>query len=68
MVVKRINNDWVHSRPEDNQAVEQAFLRLGDVLSEIASDSGQDKPKFTDDRLDRKRNLAQSSQSLDDGE
>jgi len=58
-------NPWSN---EDDRAVEQAFLRLGDVLAEIASDSEQAKAKITEDTSANKSNIAQSPQSLDDAE
>lgn len=66
---KRGNNQGAASCPsESNHAVEQAFLRLGDVLAEIASASEQAKAKITEDTSANKSNIAQSPQSLDDAE
>lgn len=69
MVPKRRNNHGANPWPnEDDRAMEAAFLRLGDVLAEIASASEQAKAKITEDTSANKSNIAQKPQGLDEAE
>ena len=52
-------NPWPH---EDKRSVEQAFLRLGDVLAEIASGSNQAIARMGEDTSRDKESLTETSQ------
>lgn len=52
MIPKRGNNQGAASCPsESSHAVEQAFLRLGDVLSEVAEDVARRKTHSNQDMV-----------------
>ncbi len=68
-MLKQGNNHGTNSYPsEDTRAVEQAFLRLGNVLAEIANDIERRKANISQDTEKNKDKPASTRQDAGDGE